>query len=198
MKKSGKPFHSTEYWRDAGDSYFQWLADDLALHNGNEYWRLLRALHRKEFYFSLKADSPLSEDGLYLRYMYKRNYRDYEDNNPVLPSCLEVLLSLAMRLAAGLVDYDERDWFWIFMHNLSLDRFYDDDFDELGGTDKVNYILSVWLTRKFKHDGMKYNIFKFTSDCDVHQIDMLHQGYMYIRQNFGPNHVFDMDNYQVY
>lgn len=196
--KRGAPMHSTAYLREAmGDSYFQWLADEVASHNNKDYWRLMRALHRKEFYYINKRDSMLSDDGLYLRYMYKRNYRDYENNNPVLPSCLEVLLSLAMRLESSLVDITYQDWFWIFLTNLDLDLFDDDSYDEQGGTDKINYILSMWLTRQYKHDGSRFNIFSSVSgNYDLHELDILNQGYLYIRENYGPGLVYDLETHQ--
>lgn len=201
--KHGKPFHSTAYLREAcGDNYFQWLADDVALHGDCEYWRLLRALHRKEFYYALKSDSIMWDDGLYLRYMYKRNYRDYEDNNPILPTCLEALIGLAMRLEVSLTDYSMYNWFWLFLENLGLDRFDDDQYDEMGGTDMVNYILSVWLSRQYKHDGTNYNIFycdpKIERVYNMKEVDMLHQGYNYIRSHFGPGKIYDIRNYQTY
>ena len=197
--KHGKPLHSTAYLREAcGDNYFQWLADDLALNGTEEYWRLLRALHRKEFYYAHKGDATLAEDGLYMRYLYKRNYRDYEDNNPILPTCLEVLLSLAMKLEMGFSEVGTKEWFWLFMKNLSLDKFTDDEYDSCGGTVMVHYILSKWLTRTYKHDGANYNIFKIDPHIEkmynVREVDMLHQGYNYIRSHFGTGKIYDTAN----
>lgn len=192
----GKPIHSTAYMREAcGDSYFQWLADDVALHGNNEYWRLLRALHRKEFYYALKSDSVLSENALYMRYIYKRNYRDYEDNNPILPSCLEALLALSMQIEMSYSEYFAYDWFWLFMKNLGLDKFNDDDYDACGGTDMINYILSMWLTRQYKHDGTDYNILycdpKIEQVYNMKEVDMIHQAYNYIRSHFGTGKIND-------
>ena len=182
----GKPFHQTIYLREAmGDSYFQWLADDKSLHGNNEYWRLLRALHRKEFYATVSRDRQIADDGLYLRYIYRRNYRSYDAELPILPSCLEALIGLAMRLHVGLMRIEEEEWFWIFLTNLGLDKFTDDEYDQMGGTDAVNAILSRWLMRQRKNDGTKYTIFPCkNADFGYKDLDLVAQAYHYIRETF--------------
>src|SRR5688572_21362138 len=104
--------------------YFNWLCAKVTSPHINNYYDLLRILHRTEFVWFISGDRNRKEDGLELR-DYFLNESGYE-KDPLwyneLCSVLEVLIAFAQR-AAFQTDILAKNWFWIFMENLKLNEY---------------------------------------------------------------------------
>ena len=109
------------------------------------YDMLFEQLHETAFIFILPFDSNREGDGLYLR--KRMGIRDRRQC-----SVLEMLVAFSDRAFkeyfAGCVD-TAADVFWIMLHNLGLDGFADNVYDDV----EVAEILDTWLNRRFDANG---------------------------------------------
>lgn len=140
------------------DHYFQWLAEDMSLHDSVDHWYLLHQLYCKPFYWIINGDAAVVDDTLELRAFYssiwKRNPFPVDENVAESDvNCLEVLRYLSMRLSSMITDKTEYEWFWELLKNLKLDKFSDYNYSKMGGSQAVNYRLAIWLTRRYNIDG---------------------------------------------
>lgn len=105
-------------------TYFDWLCAKVIDNEHRDYASLLEVLFTTEFVWVVSADQHRVADGFELRQEFVRdlefNPDPYLDSRPC--SILEVLISFANR-AEFQTDYPAREWFWIFVNNLSLDQF---------------------------------------------------------------------------
>lgn len=169
------------------EDYHEWLLDlmriDLPEHRN--YLELMHDLDLKEFTWINPMDENRDIDAFDLRKEYFfDNGMDVSDVWISPRSCLEVLVAFSRRIEIEVMgepgdDHIER-WFWIMISNLGLDKYTDDRYD----SKKVNEILDIWLSRRYKING-KNGIFplkKVTSD--QRQIDLWYQMQAYLMENY--------------
>ena len=137
--------------------YFNWLcAKVIRLENPTpslRYDTLLRALHNTEFVWLITGDDNRAEDGLELRleFILEADIPDNPEWRGLGCSLLEMLIAFS-RHAEFMTDEPARNWFWLFMENLGLDRYNDATHplpDDIGDT---LYRL-VWRTYNFSGQG---------------------------------------------
>ena len=135
--------------------YFKWLCDMVGV---GEHWTLIRHLHRTPFRWTLTNDDNRAVDGQALRDRFTEecNYTEYEYPEDQC-SVFEMLVGLAVRIDATLIDEDEGGgvfyWFWEMLSNLQLDKFTDKEFFDYGGIEHVTEILDVLLDRTYNRNG---------------------------------------------
>lgn len=105
-------------------TYFDWLCAKVMDEDHQDYYSLLQVLYETEFVWVVPADEHRAEDGEGLRQDFQREKGIRQDTSlESLPSSvLEVLISFSLR-AEFQTDFPAKDWFWIFVDNLSLSQF---------------------------------------------------------------------------
>lgn len=134
-------------------AYFNWLrAKVVDLETPSYlYLELLRLLYRTEFVWTLIGDKNRADDGIELREAFLRETRYINDfywfESPC--SVLEVFIAFAKR-ACFETDMPVKDWFWIFITNLGLDRY-----KEVSNSDTrtINRILETFIFRVYDDSG---------------------------------------------
>lgn len=136
------------------DAYLTWLSAKVTLGDdlSRSYSRLLEAMYNFEFVWQMIGDDNRAEDGLDLRsdFLIAARLDDNPNWHSVGCSVLEMMIALADR-ADWQSDIDMPTWFWIFVTNLGLGDYQDDNFNE----DAVTEILYnlVWRDYEFNGDG---------------------------------------------
>lgn len=163
--------------------YFEWLCDlvvpDCPQIKRKRYYKLLRFLFEKEFYWSIPMDENRYFDALSLR----EDFLDYfVDIRPVLIeeseeelgrtcSVLEMLIALARRAVYDVIGDDsagtEGDWFWRMIWNLRLYSLDDTNFDK----EMAEKIVDIFLSRKYERNG-NGNIFQIDDGRDMRNIEI--------------------------
>lgn len=115
------------------DRYFEWLyAHFGAVSNRNparSHWELARHLHSREFVWLVANDDNRVEDGKELRLQFAREQgSDGIDAGWLELGCsvLEMMVSLA-DLASFETSREPGYWFGVFLKNLNLDKYSDDN-----------------------------------------------------------------------
>jgi hypothetical protein len=115
------------------NQYFQWLCDIVCVNTAeNSYWLLTKALHRKEFFWTVANDDNRAADGKKLRERFS-DEMGYSSCDPISGPCtvFELLIALAERcerMMAGSCDKKTADWFWKILENIGLDKYTDDSY----------------------------------------------------------------------
>ena len=115
------------------NKYFDWLVGLVGGPDHN-YETLLDRLFKAPFNVRLthERDDNRMEDALYLRAVYEDELGTLTYMPPGMPSVLEGLIGIAMRLdETAYVDspggYGTEYWFWVLIENLELDGYVDTD-----------------------------------------------------------------------
>ena len=135
-------------------AYFNWLRAKVLDFTTPTYLylELLKILYRTEFVWILIGDKNRADDGLELRTTFLHetgaDYDSYWAQNPC--SVLEVFIAFSKR-AAFETDMAERDWFWIFITNLGLDRYQTVTSKSEERT--IERTLETFIFRMYDHSG---------------------------------------------
>lgn len=133
------------------DRYFQWLRSQVSFEGPDySYFLLMKDLHEYEFKAVVELDENRINDVFELRRRFGEETRFDHDYISGKVSVLEVLIRLAERATYIADEEDDRNkWFWIFLHNLGLDRFTDENYN----SDEVNQIVWVFVNRRYTKTG---------------------------------------------
>ena len=142
--------------RKANDVYFGILCDLVGLDGPVEqcgYFELLYQLYRTEFYYSVPNDDNRALDGVRLRDKYGFPAVDMPCN------LFEMLVALAIRCDDDILYSAEegdrsKDWFWMMLTNLGLNKFKDRSFGKAWGNDDITKICDDFMDRKYSYDGV--------------------------------------------
>ena len=141
------------------------------------YLLLMRALFKKEFYWTLEFDEHRAMDGITLR-------EELFDSKMELGPCsvLEMLAALAKRCDDLLWDGRDRTdvWFWDMIENLGLDSFVDSNFDSMS----VDLILNKWMDRDYDQNGSGGLFYCGNSERDMRKLEIWEQMQAYIMNIF--------------
>lgn len=139
------------------DLYFKWLcAKVMSIENPTPsltYWKLLTDLHNFEFVWLLSGDDNRAEDGVDLRQEFLNGACLESDPNWHALGCsvFEMLFAFSRR-AAFETDRSAKEWFWIFIENLSLLEFNDANYLPNVAVSDILYRF-VWRTYNFNGRG---------------------------------------------
>lgn len=160
--------------------YYNWL--DSLVQDGN-HEQLIRYLYEQPYRWQFTLDENRAAGGLNLRSKYAYEFGVAVSDVGSGPcSVLEMLIALSDRMVETLT-MDISDWFWTLIGNLGLDQFYDDHFDARG----VDYILDVWLDRKYEANGNGsiFPLTRYSGDC--RNLDTWGQMNAWIAENYPHN-----------
>lgn len=160
------------------DQYINWLHDyirknskydDSFLDNVDYYSEALGYLHSCPYEGVLEEDKPFIDKIMKeLRTQYCRE-SEVRYNSIFFPSdftILEVLIAISLycenvlykskkRIAVSLREYNTRWWFWEIFHNIGLNKFHNDRFDEDydSAYDTVVWRTELFMKRRWKIDS---------------------------------------------
>lgn len=164
--------------------YFIWLKSQIDFRKQN-YNELMERLFTTPFRYVLDRDKNRVEDALMLR----RRYRDfmqlsYDPFDNAIPSVLEVLIALAIRVDKEYLgdpsDPTPGTFFWIMIKNLGLD-----DLKGYRFSDRFyNNVIDAWLDRKFMKDGVGSPFPVRVDSRDQRKFEMWDQMNHYIYENY--------------
>lgn len=169
------------------NGYFHWLLETVMYRemkrSGRSYLYLLKAMRGKTFTWTVPNDVNRAEDGKNLRVKFS--------NISGLPgeikgSCnfLEMCVALAYRINDDIFEHDlgskPARWFWVMMENCGLDKYTDDNFDELS----VNKVMDRIILRRYSKTG-KGGFFPIKDPKqDQREVEIWYQMQNYIIENF--------------
>jgi hypothetical protein len=155
---------------DIYEQYFNWLCDVVNVSTVS-YNKLLRLLHRTKFRWSNIRDKNRAEDGVDLRFRFRKSIDglsrnevlNWHDEEPC--SVLEMMIALAIRAEEQIMDNPQvgnrtTQWFWGMVASLGLTGMSDDMFDLIEAKD----IIERFLDREYSPDG-KGGLFTIR-DCE--------------------------------
>lgn len=200
-KIADKMFSSSdELAKKAQVSYFNWLCHLVWLDefDGRTYNGLAHILHGIEFYSIVPLDHNREQDGIRLRSTWLEIMDEQADalgiGRPVYPetclqgpcSVLEMMVALAMRLEADIMQNDEYGpraavWFWEMMSNLRL--FWLDD-SRLDGDIQVKTVIETVLDRRYDRNG-NGGLFPLRSaEEDQTNVEIWWQAQAWLKENY--------------
>lgn len=135
--------------------YFNWLYSKVASVDvptpSLTHLTLLRDLHSTEFVWLIPGDDNRAEDGLGVRKEFL--IQAFLPQDPpwlsIPCSVLEMLIAFSRR-AEFQTDDNARDWFWIFLNNLTIADL-NDSMDDI--TEIVTEIMDQFLWRTYRPNG---------------------------------------------
>jgi len=142
--------------RKANDVYFGILCELVGLNEPIEscgYFELMYQLYRTPFYSLVPNDDNRALDGIRMRDKYGFPAVDVDCN------LLEMLVALAVRCDEDILynpEYGDRskDWFWMMITNLGLNKFRDRSFGEGWKYEDVEKVCLKLLNREYNYDGV--------------------------------------------
>lgn len=138
--------------------YILWLGEKVKLDEKEEcggYNFLIKALYRKEFYWTNDMDENRSDEGKALRDIFAEDcgLDDVPDEINGACTVLEMMIGLAKRWngEVSLTEEEDRsdEYFWQMIHNLGLEGCTDDKFDP----EIVREKLDILLDRDYPDNG---------------------------------------------
>jgi len=163
--------------------YFNWLysqvADPRVKILSRTYWRLMKILYQKEFFWTVPNDDNRIEDGKDLRHEFvAQEQLENVDLGWMQLGCsfLELLVALSRRLAFE-AEGEPADWFWHMLENIGLHIYTDRDALPFQDIDEI---LDQVIWRKYKHNGVG-GLFPLEGPCqDQREIELWYQLSAYI------------------
>lgn len=171
------------------DDYFVWLCRQVGVirrrANKDNYWRLLRKLHKKEFVWFVPNDDNRAADGKLLRYWFLDQEGLTGDAFFLDIGCsvLEMLVALSQRLEFN-QSGEVSDWFWMLLKHLKLDAYNDSIKLPAEQIDDILDTL-IWRTYSPTGDG---GLFPLKGDVqDQRGVEIWYQMSAFVIQNYMQN-----------
>ena len=160
------------------EAYFNWLYSKVARVDNPTpsltFLTLMRDLHSTEFVFLISGDDNRAEDGLDLRREFLReSFTAQAPNWMDIPcSVLEMFIAFSRKAHFEADAYSSREWFWIFLGNLSLDDLNDasDHVSEI-----VSEVIDQFVWRTYRHDGYGGMFPLQQPKCDQRDVEIWYQ-----------------------
>ena len=135
------------------DDYYNWVISELGVRKRvySHYKKLLKTLFKITYVWTVEFDENRYADGMSLRYHFCQDndlsdlqWKDFYLSVYFPCSVLEVLTAFSKRIADSPYTYNDFSgmMFWIFMENLGLMIYTDENFDEEAVIETVN----CWMT----------------------------------------------------
>lgn len=176
---------------DVNKKYYTWLCNLVGLeYNESDYSLLLKALHHKDFIWSVPNDDNRAFEGRELRSRFcdECNIVFRNDQYNELASMLELIIALAYRCESIMVDQNEnipmRDWFWKLISNSGLDKFTDEVyFDQYYGN-SIDDILEKIIHRTYNRNGYGGLFPLKKHKKDQRRVELWYQMSSYLVENY--------------
>ena len=141
--------------------YFEWLCDivDIRKHH---YIFLAKALHKKEFYWTVQYDENRAQDGIALRNRFLEEHKIEDEESLINPcSMLEMMVALAERFEYLMPDSDSDEeelerpaqWFFEMLANIGLNKYTDEYYITDDYRNVIDNTLNIVLERSYDKDG---------------------------------------------
>lgn len=137
------------------EDYFVWLCRQAGVvrrrARKDNWWKLMRLLHRKEFLWFVPNDDNRAADGKFLRREFLEETGADHDHFFLDINCsvLEMLVGVARRLEFMQED-DVTHWFWVLLGHLRLDSY--NDSTKLPA-EQIDDILDALIWRTYSPTG---------------------------------------------
>lgn len=169
------------------DKYYYWLLDQVMYDSmkkyGRNYSKLLKAMRRKAFTWTIPNDENRANDGKNLRTKF---YMECGYTEEIKGACsfLEMSIALAMRIHNDIFEHDPGSrpsrWFWLMMENCGLDAYTDECFDEL----MVNKLMDRVIRRRYSKTG-KGGFFPLKRpQADQKEVEIWYQMQQFLIENY--------------
>lgn len=158
------------------------------------YWRLIRFLQSREFFYTVKNDDNRAKDGVKLRdsFALDYHYRLDEVNEYLYGPCrlLEMLVAFAVRINEEIMwDPDKGDrtalWFWTMVENLVGDlEAYSDEYFNGDSIIKLHELVNIALQRLYSKTG-NGSFFPIKSGSkDLRKMELWYQMHAWFGENY--------------
>lgn len=183
--------------------YFEWLYSHIgALSNPNPargYFLLAEQAHQKDFAWSVLMDVNRAEDGVALREEFLKEChassgdwfaraRDVDSWLREPCSMLEMMIALARRMAFETYIDGERnlsgDWFRMFLRNMGIAQFTDDQYNEEVSS-MINNALEVVINRTYSENGEGGLFVLENPQEDLRNVELWYQMSEFVVEYFG-------------
>ena len=176
------------------DAYFNWLFDIVCDETHRRYRNLLWRLFMLRFIYFIDNDRNRAGDGIYLHHEFsvKTGY-PIEDLNDILGgtpedcSVLEMIIGVAIRIDSIMWDPEKGaqtgTWFWMMMHNLGLDVFQDEDFDE-ECVEQIDHWMDIFIKRDYRSNGLGGLFPLRNPKSDQRNVEIWYQMQAWCAENF--------------
>ena len=169
--------------------YILWLGEKVKLDEKDKcggYYFLIKALYKKEFYWTNDMDENRSDEGKALRDIFAEDcgLDDVPDEINGACTVLEMMIGLSKRWNGEVSLTEEEDnsdeYFWQMIHNLGLEGCTDDNFDP----DMVREKLDILLDRDYPDNG-KGSLFPLERSKESQKnIEIWYQLQNYLMENY--------------
>lgn len=183
-----------------GDIYSKYLAWLCKLVDPNGYYtKLCALLHSITFRYSMEMDGNRYHDGISMRreFVYRKHLtgHSYGDFDVRPCSVLEMMVGLANRCEQQIMtnnEYGDRtaNWFHYMLKSLSLDKLYDNQFDE----QYARIMVDRFLDRQYDatgYGGLFYIPDAVQSGYDLRQMEIWDQAMLYLNTVLFPKGEID-------
>jgi hypothetical protein len=171
------------------NEYFRWLCEIIKIDQPDKsYWLLAKALHKKEFFWTVPNDDNRGSDGKKLREEFadENGYLKYDKlERPC--SMLEMLVGLSKRMEDYMTDPEKGDrtdrWFWEMITNVGLLTCTDSEYYEYNDG-AIDEVLDRVLERTYKRSG-KGGLFPLKEPKkDQREVELWYQMCSYLLENY--------------
>lgn len=178
------------------EMYFNWLyllvGKETRAHGC--YWRLMRFLFTKEFYYKVRNDDNRAKDGMDLRMKFARYYGyDVSKISAQLDGpcrMLEMLVALSTRINDELMwDPDNGDqtefWFWTIIENAGFDlKAFKDEYFGADSIINCHKIVDRILNRQYEKNGVGGLFPLKNPPRDQRKVEIWYQLNSWLNENF--------------
>jgi len=174
------------------DSYFEWLYSQIEKRDSSGLEDFIFDLHSYPFICRVANDDNRVEEGVGLRYKFADEKKVHLSDEISSETCtlLEMLVALADRMDYILFDpskgYRRWLWFWLFIDNLRLQKYTnDDEKGVISRRKKFNRIvINKFLRREYLANG-KGGLFPLDNPTsDQRTVEIWYQMSEYINENY--------------
>lgn len=176
--------------------YVQWLYSLVGFPTKEygHYWRVIRRLYSKEFYWVVNNDANRRNDGLDMRRLFAEDYNyDLDRVNAALDfpcNVLEVLVAFANRIDKDIMwqpDMGDRTyfWFWSMLANAGLDRVrFSDQYFDGEAMIELNNMIDKALSRRYAKNGVGGFFPLRDPKKDQRRVELWYQMQYWIAENY--------------
>ncbi len=174
------------------DLYFEWLYSQIEKRDSSNLEKFILELHSYPFFCHVPNDDNRVEEGIELRHKFadEKKVKLSEDFLSGPCTLLEMLVALADRMDFILFDPSKGSrswlWFWLFIDNLKLRKYTNDDREE-DISRKKNFnrvVLKKFLRRDYLANGTGGLFPLDNPSSDQREIEIWYQMAAYINENY--------------
>lgn len=173
------------------DLYFKWLYSQIEKRDFSNLENFIFELHSYPFICRIPNDDNRVEEGIELRYKFadEKNIHLSEEFLSQTCTLLEMLIALADRMDFILFDPSKGTrrwlWFWLFIDNLKLQKYTNDEKEDISQKKKFNKIvINKFIRRDYLANGTGGLFPLDNPSSDQRNIEIWYQMAAYINENY--------------